>query len=84
MAGINIWRDANPDMTPGLKKITLAEAKPGDALFFEGHMAVYLGCNSFIHSSSGTAKVTIASFDPKALNYSEWCAQNLICAGTVF
>ncbi len=84
MAGINIWRDADPDKTPGLKKIDLGDAKCGDLLFFPGHMAVYLGGMTFIHASSGAAKVTIASFDSASSDYSEWCAQNLICAGTVF
>ncbi|MDD4125115.1 MAG: SH3 domain-containing C40 family peptidase [Eubacteriales bacterium] len=84
MAGINIWRDADPDMTPGLVKITLGKAKPGDTLFFKGHMAIYLGDGSFVHASSSEARVTVASFDCNSINYSEWCDHNLICAGTVF
>lgn len=84
MAGIGIWRDAKPDMTPGLKKIPIDEALRGDLLFFEGHMAVYLGDGCFVHASSGADKVTVASFNPASQNYSEWCAKNLICAGTVF
>lgn len=84
MAGIDIWRDADPDKTPGLKKITLDNACPGDTLFFPGHMAVYLGNGEFVHASSSAGCVTVASFDEGKSNYSEWCNQNLICAGTVF
>ncbi|NLN55609.1 MAG: C40 family peptidase [Clostridiales bacterium] len=84
MAGIPIWRDADPGKTPDLKPLPLDSAKKGDLLFFKGHMAVYLGEGSFVHASSGDGRVTVASFDKNSINFNEWCANNLICAGTVF
>lgn len=83
-AGINIWRDAYIEKSPALKRIPLERAKPADLLFFDGHMAVYLGEGKFIHSASSGARVDFASFDENSPVYSEWCAQNLICAGTAF
>lgn len=83
-AGITIWRDAQIDKTKILKKITLEEAKRGDLLFFEGHMAIYLEDNDFIHAAAAPGQVEIASLDLKKSNYSDWCAKHLINAGTVF
>lgn len=55
--GLSIWRDAEVDKSELLKKIPLQEAKPGDLLFFEGHVAMYLGKNRIIHATARTGLV---------------------------
>lgn len=57
--GLSIWRDADIEKSPNLKKIPLEEAKKGDLLFFEGHMGLYLGDGEIIHSSASAGRVLI-------------------------
>ncbi len=84
MAGITIWRDADIDRTPGMKKIPLDSAKKGDLFFFPGHVAVCIGGKRFVHSSSGRNFVGINSLDKDDPDYSEWYLNNLKCVGTMF
>lgn len=49
--GFLLWRDAKiPEGAP-LKQIPFEEAKPGDLLYFPGHMALYLGEGRILHAS---------------------------------
>ena len=88
MAGITVWRDADPDRTEGMKLYQPDQlkdcAKPGDMLFFPGHVALYLGKNKFVHASSGRGAVGINSLDPEDLDYNKWCNENLKCIGSMF
>lgn len=61
--GLTIWRDANIDKNPNLRKITLEEAKPGDLLFFPGHVAMYLGNGEFVHATASAGKVVRDTFE---------------------
>ncbi|MBR0231321.1 MAG: C40 family peptidase [Clostridia bacterium] len=58
--GVDIWRDADVEKTKNLKKIPLEEAQKGDLLFFEGHMALYLGEGKFVHASASAGKVIVS------------------------
>ncbi len=75
--GINIWRDADIDRSDNLKKIPLEKARPGDLLFFKGHMALYLGDGRIVHSSALRGKVTVEELN-------ERLKEIYICAGTAF
>ena len=83
-AGITIWRDADVDKNPNMRKIERSELKPGDLMFFPGHVAVYLGEDKFVHATSSAARVCVASLNKNDTDYNEWCAGNMTCAGTVF
>ena len=77
--GINIWRDADFEKSENLRKINYHEAKPGDLLFFEGHIAMYIGNGEIIHSSSSQGKVVIEKWEdnPKL-------KEIYLCTGTAF
>ena len=77
--GIDIWRDADIEKSQNLRKIGLHEAKEGDLLFFEGHIALYLGNGEIIHSSASKGKVVIEKFEDNA-----HLKEIYICTGTAF
>lgn len=77
--GIRIWRDADIDKSPNLRRIPLEEAEMGDLLFFENHMAMYLGEGKIIHSSAANGFVKIENLKE---NYR--LNEIFICAGTPF
>lgn len=76
--GLEIWRDADPEKTPGLKRFPLEEARRGDLLFFEGHMALYLGGGKFIHASASAGKVVLGEIEN-----SKPLFERFVTAGTV-
>lgn len=57
--GLTIWRDADPDKNENLVAIPLEEAKKADLLFFDGHIALYLGDGTFVHASGSAGKVCV-------------------------
>ena len=61
--GLTIWRDADITKNDHLRIISLEEAKPGDLLFFPGHIAMYLGNGEFVHSTAGVGKVVRDTFE---------------------
>lgn len=63
--GLTIWRDADPDKNPDLVEIPLSEAKPADLLFFDGHIALYLGNGEFVHASSTEGRVCRQELTPE-------------------
>lgn len=77
--GVGIWRDADPDRSPGLKKIPLGEARKGDLLFFEGHMAMLIGDGEIIHSTASRGFVC-----REKLSDNGYLTEKFITAGTVF
>ena len=86
--GVTIYRDSSIDESIAkgfpVKKISFLAAKPGDLLYFPGHIAIYLGEGQFIHSSHSNDGVFVNSLNENAQNFRPDLKQTLICAGTVF
>lgn len=83
MNGIKIYRDAvlkEEDM----REISIEEIKAGDLIFFPGHVAMYIGDDRYIHSSSGINGVNINSLNPIHGDYKEDLAKTITGVGTIF
>ncbi len=84
--GVVIYRDAK--IKPGfpLKKIDFARAKPGDLLFFPGHVALYLGDGRFVHATghTGTEGVILSSLNEGAPDYRPDLRQTMYAVGSIW
>lgn len=65
LCGILIYRDTGIVEGFPIHEISLENIKPGDLLFFPGHVAMYMGDGRFCHS---TAKAGISGFVVNSLN----------------
>lgn len=54
--------------------------KPGDLLFFPGHVAISCGGNDFIHASASRGMVIIESLDPLSPDYRRDLDAKFVCA----
>lgn len=66
-AGINVPRTSREQFRAA-RKISLAEAQPGDVVFFQdqeklSHVGIYLGRGRFIHAPTSGRTVSVASID---------------------
>ena len=77
--GIDIWRDADIERSKNLKRIPLSDIKEGDLMFFNGHVAMYIGNGEIIHASASRGMVVIEKYEDN-----EHLKQNFICVGTAF
>lgn len=86
MNGVTIYRDAYIKEGFPVHEIAFENKKPGDLLFFKGHVALYLGENRYIHSTgkTGSDGVVINSFDPEAVDYREDLAKGIYATGSIF
>lgn len=85
-SGVLIYRDAKLVEGWPMHAVPFAEKKPGDALYFPGHIALYLGENRYIHSTGAAASggVVINSLDPSDPLYREDLEKSLYAVGSVF
>lgn len=81
--GIKIYRDAVLK-EKYMKEIGLEEIKPGDLIFFPGHVAMYIGDGRYVHSSSTINGVNINSLNPVHADYRENLAKTITGVGTIF
>ncbi|SHI97932.1 C40 family peptidase [Lutispora thermophila] len=81
--GIIIYRDARLK-EEYMKSISIEEVKPGDALYFPGHIAMYIGDGKYIHSTGSSGRVVINSLNPEDEDYREDLHKSLYAVGTVF
>lgn len=83
--GIYIHRDSAWLPQSPVRKIADCEKKPGDLLYFPGHIALYLGNGEYIHSTAKDgAGVTINSMKRGCAGYRADLEHSYLYAGTVF
>lgn len=84
--GVLIYRDAQLREGWPMRQISFEEKKPGDLIFYPGHVVMYLGGNKYIHSTGAATSggVVINSFDPKDPRYREDLVGKHIAVGTIF
>lgn len=84
--GVLIYRDASIVEGWPMHEVPFEEKKPGDALFFPGHVALYLGEGRYIHSTGAAASggVVINSLDPADPLYREDLVKCLNAVGSIF
>lgn len=83
MNGYLLPRDAGPQQK-FLRAIKREEAKPGDLLFFPGHVAVYIGEGRYVHATGREGYTLINSFDKESAEYREDLDKGQIGTGTMF
>ena len=84
--GVLIYRDAKLVEGWPMRKIPLEQAKRGDALYFPGHIALYLGEGRYIHSTGAARSggVVLNSLDPADPLYREDLVKSLYAVGSLF
>lgn len=86
LCGVMIYRDASIKEGFPVKEIPFEKKKPGDLLYFPGHIAMYMGNDMYIHSTgkNGSDGVVINSLNPAHELYREDLVQSLKCVGSIF
>ncbi|MCI2105864.1 MAG: C40 family peptidase [Intestinimonas sp.] len=84
--GVIIYRDAAIKEGFPLREISRNDLKPGDLIFFPGHVAVYEGKGSFIHSTgfAGSDGVVRNSLNPAAPDYRADLDRSVTGVGSIF
>lgn len=84
--GILIYRDARIVDGFPIHEIPREEMKPGDLLFFPGHIALYMGDGRYCHSTgrAGDDGFTVNSLDPSAPDYRADLAEGITQVGSYF
>ena len=69
-----------------MRAVPRSQAKPGDALYFPGHVARYLGRGMYIPATGAAAGggVVLNSLDPASAFYRADLDQKLTAVGTIF
>lgn len=84
--GILIYRDARIEPGFPVHEIPKDEMLPGDLMYFPGHIAMYMGNGSYIHSTGkiGSGGVVINSLNPQAEDYRADLAKSWYASGSIF
>ena len=84
--GVYIYRDAA--LKPGflVRQIPYEHMKPGDLLYFQGHIAMYIGNDEYVHSTAraGSDGVVVNSLSPCSEMFRLDLAQSMYAVGSVF
>jgi len=79
-SGIEIPRNSDQQKESSKPIRNLSEAKKGDLLFFEGHVALYLGQNKIIHANGHFSSVSYTDLSDGS-NYSAYLLNNIVKVG---
>lgn len=84
--GILTYRDAGIVEGYPVRKIERGDMKPGDLLYFPGHIAMYVGEDRYIHSTGriGSGGVVYNSLDPGSSEYRKDLRESLYAVGSIF
>lgn len=84
--GILTYRDAKIVEGFPVHKINQEDLKPGDLIYFPGHIAMYIGKGEYIHSTAKTGSdgVVINSLHPGTYNYREDLPGKILYCGSIF
>lgn len=84
--GSVIFRDAR--MEPGfpVHEVPFRSAKPGDLLYFPGHIAMLIGNGRYVHATAGNGchGVVINSLNPRSREYRADLPAKLTAVGSIF
>lgn len=86
LCGILIYRDAKIVEGFPIHEIPMEQMKPGDLIFFPGHVAMYLGDDRYCHSTAkaGSDGFIINSLDPNAPDYRADLREKITQVGSYF
>lgn len=86
LCGILIYRDAKIVEGFPLHEIPLENIKPGDLLFFPGHVAMYLGDGRYCHSTgrNGDDGFALNSLNPEDADYRADLREKITHVGSYF
>ena len=86
LCGVFIYRNARMKEGFPIKEIRAEDKKPGDLLFFPGHIAMYLGDDRYIHSTgkNGSDGVVINSLNPAHGDFRQDLWEKLESVGSLF
>ena len=84
LCGILIYRDAHIVEGFPLRSIDMKDMKPGDLLFFPGHVAMYLGEDRYCHSTAKSSGFAINSLNPEDDDYREDLHHKITGIGSYF
>ena len=84
--GVLIYRNARIEPGWPVRAIPREAMQPGDALYFPGHIALYLGEQLYIHSTGAAVSggVVLNSLDPASPLYRADLDEKLTAVGTIF
>lgn len=84
--GVIIYRDAKMKEGFPVHKIDFKDKKPGDLIYYKGHMTMYLGDDLYVHATArnGSDGVVINCLDPTKLNYRADLAKEILAVGSIF
>lgn len=86
LCGVYIYRNARLMEGFPIKEIRFENRKPGDLLYFPGHIAMYMGDDRYIHSTgkNGSDGVVINSLNPAHEDFRQDLREKLECVGSMF
>ena len=86
LCGITIWRDAQIREGFLVRPIPIGRAKPGDLLYFPGHVAMLLDGERYIHATgkAGSDGVVVNTLSAGKEGYRADLRNNLRAVGSIF